>query len=1187
MAASGNSVAIKSFQSFVVNEGLLAKVVEAVKAGEKEARTSGDVKSFEVFYKGFRQNIAIGRIFIVPAKVCDARNTFPIALLFGTVVKELNLGEETADLITNKIGDSEFDEYSQADYQTIKDKFFMVDGKVTSLVIFAPHWSNIREYVAFKFTDDDEKLSNLLRHQVFASYFNPALSSAFEALMTTVDTTKLDITDITPKLSYPFLTENPFRAFPDLTKQGGWAKKKIFLTVKTADAVTMDVLAPEELNVFEALDTALTEATLPAVEEMGEVADYKGPDGSNHGNAEIPEINAITESIDNTKEAGADDGTGLRSHPDYGEKGSYTQEMNEENMKMGTMDAKQTHCKDCGQKLDGFKMCPDVSAKDAARGMGNCGKGWDKAAKGKKAEAPFEVPFTNVGPGTSAHDNANKAIAVKVDTISEKGEAPVGITLDDTGLPVRASLKKKAGEGAHAALGLLNQYFDSVDHPVALIHEALKVMGDENPEASHEINQGLTETDPAWASGHFDNARGMLMRAPKEEQQAAHVAAAISKNLMHEYDASSSTMKAAKVAREAQLNKYATRRKMADVPLTEESIWDDLMEDFGEAPQVELPGEGSSTSAPDASDGESEAVETTTTEEPKEEKKTEFKSKMFNKEKAEPKAEEKKEEPAEPKAEEPKEEKADEPTEKEASVKTGSWMNRGEVEDAMHRCANDPVLGPVTYFLYNFMEQVNDVSDGWHSWPLPARAASQLMDLIQSTGRMQYDPERPSQITVQQIVKAMAPIKAFMTRRGLKAGMVMPPLVLGGKKVAKGMKPHKYKGTNAAGDKVNECDTCGYTKSVCEGRNKKKADDVSGDFSEAKSEVVSPTTVDADIKQPVKSVEEAAKVGKTDVAGDPKYREMQRQKQQEQLRQQEEALSTKKADDVSGDIAEAKAEVESPSTVDADIKQPVKSVGEAAKVADDISGDVAEAKSELDAGAKAELADSPEATQTVNPEHFAADYGAVTRETIALAKRLIDIEDEIAIDVASNMGQMFGNIKHMKGFVNAVAEEIAGQEDVVAQHLEQAEVANDPFDAMRQENETFSNEDEHFAAVGDEHDEAVEMTLGFGDLADLATNLPHQDEHTASKTANFSFTEVADMAITAGVKVASYSSKNFKSKKDLKEAVARGEKISIYNPGMGEAPVNGPATLEGPWYPKPHTWYASVVMQDGIIVRVK
>jgi hypothetical protein len=66
-----------------------------------------------------------------------------------------------------------------------------------------------------------------------------------------------------------------------------------------------------------------------------------------------------------------------------------------------------------------------------------------------------------------------------------------------------------------------------------------------------------------------------------------------------------------------------------------------------------------------------------------------------------------------------------------------------------------------------------------------------------------------------------------------------------------------------------------------------------------------------------------------------------------------------------------------------------------------------------------------------------------------------------------------------------------------------------------------------------------------------------------------------------------YAVKNFPSKKSLKEAVAAGEKVTIFNPGLGVAPLNGQASLEGPHYPKPHSWYASVTMKDGYVVKVK
>ena len=286
-AVSGNSIAVKSFQSFAVNDGLLQKVTDAVLKGEKEARSSGEVKSFEIFYHGFRQNISIGRLFLIPASVCDKPRDFPVALLYGTVVRLLNLGEEYADLVSLQTG-GEFDDTDdvKSTLKSLKEKAFTTaDGKQVSLVVFAPAWSGIREYVCFQFTDDEDKLINLLRHIVFSCYFNPAVSSGFDALMTTVDTLKLDVTDITPRLTYPAITENPLRAYPELAKAAG-GKKKIFLTVKTADAITQDQLEPQEMNVFDALSDALGSALKHPVKSPEEAGDkeYKKPDAS----ADVP-----------------------------------------------------------------------------------------------------------------------------------------------------------------------------------------------------------------------------------------------------------------------------------------------------------------------------------------------------------------------------------------------------------------------------------------------------------------------------------------------------------------------------------------------------------------------------------------------------------------------------------------------------------------------------------------------------------------------------------------------------------------------------------------------------------------------------------------------------------------------------------------------------------------------------------
>ncbi len=66
-----------------------------------------------------------------------------------------------------------------------------------------------------------------------------------------------------------------------------------------------------------------------------------------------------------------------------------------------------------------------------------------------------------------------------------------------------------------------------------------------------------------------------------------------------------------------------------------------------------------------------------------------------------------------------------------------------------------------------------------------------------------------------------------------------------------------------------------------------------------------------------------------------------------------------------------------------------------------------------------------------------------------------------------------------------------------------------------------------------------------------------------------------------------YVDPNFKTKKALKEALAKNENVEVYQPGLGSVPFNGSISLEGPHYPAPHTWYATGTIKDGKLVSVK
>jgi hypothetical protein len=105
------------------------------------------------------------------------------------------------------------------------------------------------------------------------------------------------------------------------------------------------------------------------------------------------------------------------------------------------------------------------------------------------------------------------------------------------------------------------------------------------------------------------------------------------------------------------------------------------------------------------------------------------------------------------------------------------WMNEGEIEQAVERFKTHPVLGKGARFLSAFQDEVNQHSDGWAYWKLPARAADKLMTFLHGylyAGMGAY-PRLPEP-TDADLKKTLTPIKAFYTKHGNKAGMQFPTL---------------------------------------------------------------------------------------------------------------------------------------------------------------------------------------------------------------------------------------------------------------------------------------------------------------------------------------------------------------------------------------------------------------------------
>jgi N12 class adenine-specific DNA methylase len=99
-------------------------------------------------------------------------------------------------------------------------------------------------------------------------------------------------------------------------------------------------------------------------------------------------------------------------------------------------------------------------------------------------------------------------------------------------------------------------------------------------------------------------------------------------------------------------------------------------------------------------------------------------------------------------------------------IPPGHFMNTMDIDEAAERFKDHPVLSRATKFLADFRDETDAHSDGWPYWKLAHHAATQLMGMIQ----------HPEYATEGNFKKALAPIKAFYTKRGNAAGMKLPAI---------------------------------------------------------------------------------------------------------------------------------------------------------------------------------------------------------------------------------------------------------------------------------------------------------------------------------------------------------------------------------------------------------------------------
>ena len=90
-------------------------------------------------------------------------------------------------------------------------------------------------------------------------------------------------------------------------------------------------------------------------------------------------------------------------------------------------------------------------------------------------------------------------------------------------------------------------------------------------------------------------------------------------------------------------------------------------------------------------------------------------------------------------------------------------------ENAVRRFGDDtPNLQRAATVLRRLETWTDAHSDGWAYWPKPARAAARLMDALETADRF-----NPADISAAELTKALAPVKAFLTRQSISHSEVL------------------------------------------------------------------------------------------------------------------------------------------------------------------------------------------------------------------------------------------------------------------------------------------------------------------------------------------------------------------------------------------------------------------------------
>ena len=107
-----------------------------------------------------------------------------------------------------------------------------------------------------------------------------------------------------------------------------------------------------------------------------------------------------------------------------------------------------------------------------------------------------------------------------------------------------------------------------------------------------------------------------------------------------------------------------------------------------------------------------------------------------------------------------------------------TWINSGEIEDALEQFQRDPVLGPAAKYLDDYKEKLDSCTDGWSSWSGGTKCASDLCKILADAeynrivhARGYIAPTRES------VVKACKKIENFILTNECLKHKITPPVL--------------------------------------------------------------------------------------------------------------------------------------------------------------------------------------------------------------------------------------------------------------------------------------------------------------------------------------------------------------------------------------------------------------------------